>query len=584
MVVATVFTAGAATPGLLAGGGTSLGAIFGAGVATLGGAAGLGVSIGAAALGSFVGSVASQVVGKALGAVDHFSLRQAVGAGISGGIGGAITFGLGNSFQALLRGSQWGRAAASAALNTVGSYAGNSIAGVKGTSFSWKAIAANTVAAGLTSGGSSRIGLTTDNFSQNFTRGMIGGVVSLHTRRAFGFDDQVNYGNIAADAFGNAVGNALVEKGLGGSFFGPKAGELSKREKVVIDARLSYIDKQYQKLSEEQKISYNYKTAMAPAMGAEAKLKEVRTERTFTAEELEVMKNVKLNIDTWNIAPIIDKNNPNQYVIFISHDGTDNNYHDMMNDTGFATNPGILANELVDEGSAEVFYIQGIGTEDGEGPVNSATGLGGQERVRDTYDRVTNYMNDIYDINPNAEFVMVYSGFSRGSATITEFANYFTDNISDKFNYRNGAMLIYDRVYSMGASGNDIDVGYRKTIPANMGYVLHLTAKDEMRFFFPLASISPNGGDLADGNWRQLGLPGAHSDVGGNYANPYSRVALEMGHTFLDKLGVPLKPLGDLAPTWNDTSLWRSHDSRWINDKLFPSNRSIYHYPSVERH
>lgn len=40
--------------------------------------------------------------------------------------------------------------------------------------------------------------------------GMVGGVVSLHTRRALGFEDQVNYGNIAADSFGNALGNAAV--------------------------------------------------------------------------------------------------------------------------------------------------------------------------------------------------------------------------------------------------------------------------------------------------------------------------------------------------------------------------------------
>jgi len=585
-VVATVFTAGVATPGILAGGGASLGAIFGAGVATLGGAAGLGVSIGAAALGSFVGSVASQLVGKALGVVDHFSLRQAVGAGISGGIGGAITFGLGNSFQALLRGSQWARAAASAALNTVGSYAGNSIAGVKGTSFSWKAIAANTVAAGLTSGVSSRIGLTTDNFAQNFTRGMIGGVVSLHTRRAFGFDDQVNYGNIAADAFGNAVGNALVEKGLGGSFFGPKAGEQSKRENVVGEARKQYIQTQVDKLTDSQKASYNFIKATDIDADPAAILKTVKSQRELSADEIQQLKGASEMINRWDINPVFDKSNPNQYLVFISHDGTDNNYDDMMSDTGFATNPGILANELVVEGpNVRRFYIPGIGTEDGEGKLNSATGLGGQERVRDTYDRVSKYMSDILlNVNKNAEFVMVYTGFSRGAATISEFSNYFAENVSSNINYRNGGMLLFDRVYSMGVGGNDIDMGYHKRLPSDMGYALHITANDESRRFFPLASIAPNSIGMLNGNWREIGIPGAHSDIGGNYVNPYSHIALEMGYTFLEKLGVPLAPIGDFAPTWNDTSLWRTHDSRWINDKLLPANRSIYYYPNVERH
>jgi len=37
-----------------------------------------------------MGSVASQVVGKALGVVDHFSLRQAVGAGLTAGVTAGI--------------------------------------------------------------------------------------------------------------------------------------------------------------------------------------------------------------------------------------------------------------------------------------------------------------------------------------------------------------------------------------------------------------------------------------------------------------------------------------------------------------
>lgn len=44
----------------------------------------------------------------------------------------------------------------------------------------------------------------------DFANSMIGSVVSVHTRRAFGFDDPIHYGSMAADAFGNALGNAIV--------------------------------------------------------------------------------------------------------------------------------------------------------------------------------------------------------------------------------------------------------------------------------------------------------------------------------------------------------------------------------------
>ena len=49
---------------------------------------------------------------------------------------------------------------------------------------------------------------------------MVGGVVSLHTRRTFGLADGINYGAIAADSFGNALGSAFASKIGRGSMAG----------------------------------------------------------------------------------------------------------------------------------------------------------------------------------------------------------------------------------------------------------------------------------------------------------------------------------------------------------------------------
>jgi large repetitive protein len=93
-VVVTVFTAGA----LAAPAGSSLGTIFATGTTALAGggsvivggavvgSVGTAAAIGAAAVGGFVGSIASQVVGKALGVVDSFSLRSAVASGLTAGL------------------------------------------------------------------------------------------------------------------------------------------------------------------------------------------------------------------------------------------------------------------------------------------------------------------------------------------------------------------------------------------------------------------------------------------------------------------------------------------------------------------
>ena len=50
------------------------------------------------------------------------------------------------------------------------------------------------------------------SFRNDLATGIVGGVTSLHVRRAFGFNDRVDYGQIVADAFGNALGNALVSR------------------------------------------------------------------------------------------------------------------------------------------------------------------------------------------------------------------------------------------------------------------------------------------------------------------------------------------------------------------------------------
>ena len=217
-IVVTIYTAGAATTFL----GPMFAAAAGGAAATAGAiaAAGFAATVAGAFVGGVAGSIAGQVVGKALGVVDHFSLRQAVGAGITNAITAGIgeAAGLGTVSQAL-KGAQYAKAAALAVANSAAGYVGNRIAGVKDTHFSWRSIAAGAVASVVTSAIGNKLHLnpefkggvqTTGSIGKDFANGMIGGVVSLHVRRSFGFDDKVDYGQIAADAFGNALGNAVV--------------------------------------------------------------------------------------------------------------------------------------------------------------------------------------------------------------------------------------------------------------------------------------------------------------------------------------------------------------------------------------
>jgi len=223
-VVVTVFTAGAAAmamgavatstgaTGVMAIGAAALsgGALVGAGAVAIS----AGAIMGAAAIGGFMGSVASQAVGVALGVQDHFSLRSAVAGGLTAGLTAGVGTVMGPMGQ-LVEAGKWGKVAASAAMSSIGAYAANKIAGVE-AHFSWRSVAASAVSAVIGGKINKAIGPVlqgpgiTNGIVNDMAAGMVGSVVSLHTRRAFGLDDKIDYGAMAIDAFGNALANAAV--------------------------------------------------------------------------------------------------------------------------------------------------------------------------------------------------------------------------------------------------------------------------------------------------------------------------------------------------------------------------------------
>ena len=242
-VVVTVFTAGAAATAMAAAaqgvsfataaaaasatGASVLGGVMAAGTAALTGGAIAGVAAGtmvsftaagamaAGFVGGFMGSAVSQGAASLAG-VGSFSWRNAAAEGVKT----ALTAGLASApfMQSLAQGgraAQVARGAISGAAGVTASYIGNKVAG-NAASFSWRGVAATAVSSALTAG------VTGGDFNKYMPQGVgggtvnrfIGGVLDLHTRRAFGFDDKVDYGAIFANAFGSALGNSIAS-GIG---------------------------------------------------------------------------------------------------------------------------------------------------------------------------------------------------------------------------------------------------------------------------------------------------------------------------------------------------------------------------------
>ncbi|MCF2860475.1 putative Ig domain-containing protein [Pseudoalteromonas sp. SMS1] len=234
-VVATIATAGAlagASYGALMSTGTSVltGSFAAAGVATTG------AGIAMAATAGFVGSAVSQLAGKAMGVVDSFSLKSALGSGLTAGLtagAGHVLRGVeafaklndankainvvsnaGKTIEGVYQLGSIGKAAVGAA-GAISSVAANKLVGNE-ASFRW----GNVAASALTSYVGAELGFgDPDTLAGGMTSGDIvtdtlGGIANSGLRygsdKLFGNEASWNFKNIATDAFGNALGNSIV--------------------------------------------------------------------------------------------------------------------------------------------------------------------------------------------------------------------------------------------------------------------------------------------------------------------------------------------------------------------------------------
>ncbi|MBN8451452.1 MAG: putative Ig domain-containing protein, partial [Candidatus Accumulibacter sp.] len=217
VVIVTVATWGAASGAIVASGNAAL-----TGAATASGLSFAGGMVAGAAAGA-AGALAGQVAGSLMG-VSSFSWRNVAAGAVTGALTGGVAAQWGSAAEAIHAGAEAGTGAAvmqgiskAAAIAVTGAgagYVGQKLAGLNPT-FSWKSIAAEALTTVVAAGVSESIGLSpaktfggSGDFFSDFGNGLINGVVGVHMRRAFGFNDKIDYGVIAATAFGQAIGNA----------------------------------------------------------------------------------------------------------------------------------------------------------------------------------------------------------------------------------------------------------------------------------------------------------------------------------------------------------------------------------------
>ena len=216
-VVVTVFTAGAALAVLApaaAGGATAFGAGIAALTGTLGASAFAGagmLGLAAAAVGGAVGSIVSQGLGIALGVQDKFSWSAVATSAIGNAVGmSGVGADVGNAVAKYANSPVLGVMASSAVGSAVTQ--GVSVAVGLQEKFSWTQVAASAVGGAVGYGVGNALG------NANFGLGGIGNNIVRRTvtglanggAYALASGERPNWGLIAADSFGNALGNEVM--------------------------------------------------------------------------------------------------------------------------------------------------------------------------------------------------------------------------------------------------------------------------------------------------------------------------------------------------------------------------------------
>lgn len=201
-IVVTYFTAGAAGAALSSAGTTgAAGATFTAGWAT-----GLTATqaIAATAIGAAAGSAASQLVAIAIGQQDSFSWKSVATAALSAGIGKGIS----------VTGIVGNNPSINAAVNSTVNQGVNMAVGLQ-KEFNWKAVAISAVAAPVASSLGSLVddsvaGMLGNELAGNLAGGFVNSLVNQVAYASF-TGGKVNFAQLAADSFGNALGNSIVD-------------------------------------------------------------------------------------------------------------------------------------------------------------------------------------------------------------------------------------------------------------------------------------------------------------------------------------------------------------------------------------
>ncbi|HQN12047.1 MAG TPA: DUF2235 domain-containing protein [Quisquiliibacterium sp.] len=196
-----------------------------------------------------------------------------------------------------------------------------------------------------------------------------------------------------------------------------------------------------------------------------------------------------------------------------------------------------------------VWYVSGVGRPDGAaqvpgGTVDALLASTARARVDHLLSELERHVSAAPDARAWTEIDVI--GFSRGAAMARDFANRIAERVRTGVFTRMQACVrlrflgVWDTVAQFGLNGLG-NLAWSLAVPAELAYAAHAVALNEHRTLFPAESIL---GAAGGGTRVERGFVGAHSDVGGGYAEgDLSDVALTWMHAQARTAGVRMEAL-----------------------------------------
>ncbi|MGQ8869790.1 T6SS phospholipase effector Tle1-like catalytic domain-containing protein [Myroides sp. TSA_177.3] len=177
---------------------------------------------------------------------------------------------------------------------------------------------------------------------------------------------------------------------------------------------------------------------------------------------------------------------------------------------------------------ADRVYIEGIGTRDGSDDSDWAKGTGNNPPGKsgfsydDKLEKALDFLKAYKRLHSTDNIELVIYGFSRGATLARDFAKQAlaSGNVRIRF------LGIYDTVMSLiRVIDSYPKIHFTDGEMEKIDQILHLTAIQETRKYFPLTSIQVKSREtnrVAIENYytskvKEIFVPGAHADVGGGY-------------------------------------------------------------------